>query len=223
MKKIGLFGGTFNPIHRGHIKVAKEVKQGFGLDRIWLIPAAVPPHKEGGKIVPAEDRLEMIRLAVGNDLDFSVSDVELKRKGPSYTIDTLKHFKSILSDETFLYFIVGLDAFLEIDTWKSFGDLFNEVPFIAISRPGAGYFGKTAKKWETLEKLLFSKVSMAYHFDDAKQAYVHPEKKPVYVFDVTPIDISATEIRKRIRSGFSIESMVPEKVKEYIESKGLYL
>jgi nicotinate-nucleotide adenylyltransferase len=222
MKKIGLFGGTFNPIHWGHIKVVKEVKQGFGLDKIWLIPAAVPPHKDRGNVAQANDRLEMIRLAVGSDSDFSVSDIELKRQGPSYTIDTLKHFKSSLSNNICLYFILGMDAFLEIDTWKSFRELFNEVPFIAISRPGTGCV-KNGNQWKALETILFSKVSMAYRFDASKQAYVHPDKKPVYVFDVTPVDISATKIRKRIRAGLSIESMVPESVKEYIQSKGLYL
>ena len=220
MHKIGLFGGTFNPIHMAHMKVAREVKQGFGLDGIWLIPAAIPPHKEKENVAGAQERLEMIRLAIGDDPALKVSDVELKRTGPSFTIDTLKHFKSILPDETCLYFILGLDAFLEIDTWKSFRELFDEVPFIAISRPGSG--AGEASKWEALESLLLSKVSRDYEFDESKQAFVHPVKKPIYIFDVTPIEISATEIRKRVQEGDAIKSMVPVKVKEYIESKGLY-
>ena len=137
---VGLFGGTFNPIHNGHLKAIEEVLKGFSLDKSYLIPSAIPPHKEQRNLVDAKDRMEMIRLAVATCPalmeSVTVSDVELKRKGPSYTIDTVCHFKSILPKDSRLYLILGLDAFLEIDTWKSYTNLFMLTSFIVIPRPG---------------------------------------------------------------------------------------
>jgi len=140
LKRIGLFGGTFNPIHLGHIQVIQEVKKGFGLDKIllnYLSVNSTPPKNRNG-LVDAGDRIEMIRLSFSTHPDFSVSDVELKRSGPSYTIDTVRHFKSILPEDTELVLILGLDAFLEIDTWKSYKDLFLLIPFIVMSRGTEG-------------------------------------------------------------------------------------
>lgn len=222
MKKFGIFGGTFNPIHRGHLIVAKEVRQGFDLDQICFVPAAIPPHKQTKKVAEASHRLEMIRLAIDSYDDFSVSDVELKRSGPSYTIDTLDHFKAIYTEETQIFFIIGMDAFLDIETWKSFQELFSAAPFIVMSRPGF-LNGEAENKISVVKKLLVAKISSRYHFDSSQNAFFHPEKKPVFLFDVTPVDISATMVRERIGQGKSITSFVPETVKEFIESKGLYL
>jgi len=222
LKKIGLFGGTFNPIHLGHLTVAQEVKEGFVLDKIWLIPSAIPPHKQMNQVAKALDRLEMIRIAIADNPNFSVSDVELKRSGPSYTIDTVDYFKAILPKETQLYFIVGMDAFLDIELWKSFMELFQVIPFIVMSRPGA-LTGELEKKEKRINDLLMTKVSREYRFDSARHGFFHPNKQPVFLFEVTPVDISATTVRKNRSRGRSIASLVPEKVKEYIESRGLYL
>jgi nicotinate-nucleotide adenylyltransferase len=222
LEKIGLFGGTFNPIHLGHLTVAQDVKEGFGLDKIWLIPAALPPHKKEKQIADAPDRLEMIRIAIADNPNFSVSDVELKRSGPSYTIDTVDYFKTILPKETQLYFIVGMDAFLDIELWKSFRELFQVIPFIVMSRPGA-MDGDRGTKKKTINDLLVTKVSTEYRFNSAQNAFFHPNQQPVFLFEVTPVDISATMVRTNRSQGRSIASLVPDKVKEYIESKGLYL
>jgi nicotinate-nucleotide adenylyltransferase len=222
LKKLGIFGGTFNPIHRGHLIVAKEVREGFDLDQICFVPAAIPPHKQTKKVAEASHRLEMIRLAIAGYDGFSVSDVELKRSGPSYTIDTLDHFKAIYSKKTQIYFIIGMDAFLDIETWKSFHELFSVAPFIVMSRPGV-LNSEPVKKVRVVTKLLVAKISSGYYFDSSRNAFFHPEKKPVFLFDVTPVDISATMVRERIGQSKSISSLVPEKVKEFIESKGLYL
>lgn len=223
LKKIGLFGGTFNPIHLGHLTVAREVKEAFDLDKIWLIPAAIPPHKQMKHIVEALDRLEMIRIAIAGDPDFSVSDVELKRSGPSYTIDTVDYFKTILPKETQLFFIVGMDAFLDIEIWKSFRELFQVIPFIVISRPGTSVSGNPEKKEKTIHDLLVEKISNGYRFESARNVFLHPDKQPVYLLEVSPVEISSTMVRRNRRQGRSIASLVPEKVKNYIESKGLYL
>jgi nicotinate-nucleotide adenylyltransferase len=222
LKKIGLFGGTFNPIHLGHLTVAQEVKDGFGLEKIWFIPSATPPHKKMKQVADALDRLEMIRLAIDDNPNFSVSDVELKRSGFSYTIDTLDYFKAIVPKETQLYFIVGMDAFRDIALWKSFKELFKVVPFIVITRPGA-VDGDRQEKEKILNELLVTKVSPEYYFEPTQNAFFHPDRQPVFLFEVTPIDISATVVRSNRKQCRSIASLVPANVKEYIESKGLYL
>lgn len=222
MKHIGLFGGTFNPIHLGHIQVIQEVKKGFGLDKIFIIPSALPPHKEPDGLVDAGDRVEMIRLSFSNHPDFAVSDIELKRSGPSYTIDTVRHFKSILPEDTRLFLILGLDAFLEIDTWKSYKDLFLLIPFIVMSRITSGEEVRVFER-KTFENYLKSKISEGYNISDSQSSYIHEEKQPVFVFDVTPVDISSTKIRKLIKTGRPIKSLIPEIVEAFIKSKGLYL
>jgi nicotinate-nucleotide adenylyltransferase len=222
LKRIGLFGGTFNPIHLGHIQVVREVKAGFGLDQILIIPSALPPHKEPDGVVDAENRLEMIRLAFSNDPNFMISDVELKRSGPSYTIDTVRHFKSISPENTELYLIVGLDAFLEINTWKSYHDLFLLIPFIVMSRI-INTENSTKLDWKSLKNYLQSKISKGYTFSSTQSTFNHDKKQPVCVFNVTPVDISSTTIRKRIKEGRSIKGLVPHIVEDFIKTKGLYL
>jgi nicotinate-nucleotide adenylyltransferase len=222
LKRIGLFGGTFNPIHLGHVQVIQEVKQGFGLDKIFIIPSALPPHKTPDGLVDAGDRIEMIRLSFSNHPDFAVSDVELNRSGPSYTIDTVRHFKSILPEDSELFLILGSDAFLEIDTWKSYKDLFLLIPFIVMSRGTEGINSRMFGR-KIVGDYLKSKISEGYNLSASQSSYIHKEKQPVYVFDVTPIDISSTKIRKLIKNGSPIKSLVPEIVEAFIKSKGLYL
>lgn len=222
MKRIGLFGGTFNPIHMGHVQVIREVKEKFGLDKIFLIPSAFPPHKETEGIIDGLDRIEMIRRSFSDDPDFVVSDVELKRSGFSYTIDTVRHFKSILPENTKLYFVAGLDAFLEVDTWKSYKDLFLLIPFIVMSRAVTGQ-RDTGLQWKHLDSYIKSKISDGYRHSASRSCYIHDVKQPIFLFEVTPVEISSTEIRERIRKGRTIKSMVPEPVEDLIKTKGLYL
>ena len=192
------------------------------MERIWITPASTPPHKEMQNVAGAQDRLEMIRLAVEGNSLFSVTDVELRRSGPSYTIDTLGYFESILPDDSRLYFIMGMDAFLDIETWKSFKELFRVAPFIVMSRPGSTD-SKGDDEWKAARDVLTSKVSSEYAYDSERNAFFHPEKKAVFLFQVTPVDVSSTMIRARIKQGLTINGLVPEKVKEYIKIKGLYL
>ena len=222
MRQIGLFGGTFNPVHLGHVRVIREVKAGFKLDEILIIPSALPPHKISENVVDAKDRIEMIRLAFLNDPDFVISDVELNRTGPSYTIDTVRYFRSILPEGTRLYLIMGLDAFLEINTWKSFKDLFLLIPFIVMYRSVGGKEPKTSA-WESLGHYLRSNISEGYTFSSSQSTYIHDKKQPVFVFDVSPVDISSTTIREHIKKGVSIKHLVPEIIENFIKTKGLYL
>jgi nicotinate-nucleotide adenylyltransferase len=220
--RFGLFGGTFNPVHIGHLRSALEVKEGFELQKIFLIPAALPPHKIPGEVADAGDRLHMLNLAVEDTAGFSVSDVELKRSGPSYTIDTVYHFKSVLPHDSQIYLIMGLDAFLEIDSWKSYEDLLVQIPIIVINRPqgdkpigGAG--------WEAIDDYLTDSIPGGYKFSARQNAYLARGRSPIYIFEVTMLDISSTNIRSLIKKGRSIGYLVPRRAAEFINSRGLYL
>ena len=135
--KIGLFGGTFDPIHWGHLRSAEEVREAFALDRVLLIPAASPPHKKRQPTTSPGDRLKMVRLAIAKNPSFAVSTVEISRRGKSYSVDTIRHFAARWPKDA-LYFILGLDAFREIGSWKDFQEIFPLCHFIVISRPGHG-------------------------------------------------------------------------------------
>ena len=220
--RFGLFGGTFNPVHLGHLRAALEVKEGFELSEIFLIPAALPPHKTPGEVVDAGDRLKMLNLAIENKAGFSVSDIELRRSGPSYTIDSVRYFKSTLPEPSKIYLVMGLDAFLEIDTWKSYEELMVEVSIIVVNRPigdrllsGAG--------WELLDDYLTSGISGGYKFSESQSCYLSDDKQPIYIFNVTALDISSTRIRGLIKEGRSIGYLVPREAAEFIKSRGLYL
>jgi nicotinate-nucleotide adenylyltransferase len=219
--RIGLFGGTFNPIHRGHLWAASEVIKRFNLDQIFLIPAALPPHKTPGAVANADDRLEMIHLAITDLSGLTVSDVELNRAGPSYTIDTVRHFKNTLADDSQIYLIMGLDAFLEIDTWKSYTELLEQIAFIVMARPNEDC-PEADQGWKILENYLQSTLSAGYKFLTARGCYTSEGKPPVHIVDIDAMDISSTKIRQNIKTKQPIENLVPSKVAEFIQSKGLY-
>ena len=220
--RIGLFGGTFNPVHIGHLRAALEVKEGFGLDQVILIPAALPPHKRPGDVADVADRLHMLNQALEATPGLTISDVELKRSGPSYTIDTVAHFKHSLPAQSRIYLIMGMDAFLEIDTWKSYDELLLQIPFIIINRPKSGAAANDSG-WKSMGNFLTSKISADYIFSESPSCYQSKNKQPVYTFEVTSLDISSTRIRNLINKDRSIEYFVPHKVADFINSKGLYL
>lgn len=219
--RIGLFGGTFNPIHRGHLWAASEVKKSFNLDQVFLIPAALPPHKTPGAVANADDRLKMIHLAIEGLSGITVSDVELNRPGPSYTIDTVYHFKQSFVDDSRIYLMMGLDAFLEIDTWKSHAELLEQISFIIMARPDAAC-PDARQGWKILADYLKSNLSGNYEFLAARGCYRSENKPPLHIIDIDAMDISSTQIRENIKKKKTIEYLVPAKVAEFIQSKGLY-
>ena len=220
--KIGLFGGTFDPIHLGHLRTVAEVSEKFGLSLTYLIPAALPPHKPHQVISPAENRLDMMRLAVGHLEAFKVSDIELKRTGPSYTIDTLQHFKSgPNAEEHTFYLIMGMDAFLEIDSWKAYLDIFRLVPVIIMARP-AGLSAPVESPWQRVIEFIRQNISSDYRITDAGAYDSDSEYQPIHFINVSLLDISGTRIRDLVRQGKSIQFLVPEKVESYILQRGLY-
>jgi nicotinate-nucleotide adenylyltransferase len=221
LQRIGLFGGTFNPIHRGHIHAADIVAKKFPLHKIILIPSALPPHKAPDNLAGAEDRLEMIRLAAADQVTLHVSDVEISRSGPSYTIDTVAYYQEHFSSQIKLYLIVGIDAFLEIETWKSYAELLKKIPFIVMSRPRAESPGGTLDV-DLIQEYLTRTVSTKYIFSSTDACFEHPDKKPIFILDIKPLDISSTDIRFRIKHNRSVRSLVPEAVEAYIQTRGLY-
>ncbi len=219
--RIGLFGGTFNPVHYGHLRAAKEVCEGFDLVNLYFIPSALPPHKDIKDVVSVVDRLEMTRLAVADNPEFILSDVELKRPGFSYTIDTVKHFKKSLNTHVELFLVMGVDAFLEIDTWKSFKQLFRMLPMIIMTRPlpdGQPH----SLEWKNMTAFIQEKISGSYQFSKEDGCYRHDRHHPVYRFNISMLDISGTKIRKRVQRGQSIRFLVPESVENYIYERGIY-
>lgn len=214
LKRIGLFGGTFNPIHFGHLRAAQEVLESFALDKIIFIPSAVPPHKQASDLADAEDRLAMIRLATQNCPQFEASDVEIRRSGHSYTIDTVRYFRSLMPDSR-LYFMIGSDAFWEIDSWKSYKELFLLISFIIMTRPGS------AEKY-AIGHYLKTKISQRYCFSESENVCIHPEKQPVFGMSGSFLDISSTQIRALIYKKKSIRFLVPEDVGNFIARRKLF-
>lgn len=215
MNLTGLFGGTFNPIHLGHLKVAEEVLGHFPLDTIMFIPSYIPPHKSSVEVAPVRHRLKMVEIACQGHPAFQVSEVEARRPGPSYSIVTLRRLKRARPEDRF-FFIVGADAFLEIETWKDYDQLLRECSFIVVSRPGFGI--------ESLEKVI-ERIKPAGVLSPGSQALFNsdnPGPGKLYLLEVPTPDISSSDIRKRLRAGQAITGLVPPGVEQYIEKHKLY-
>ena len=214
--RLGLFGGTFNPIHLGHLRAAVEVWEHFRLDKVLLIPSAHPPHKNVEDLASSEDRFEMVGLAVEGIPFLEASDVELARSGsgPSYTIETLQYFQGQYGSTAVIHFILGIDAFSEITTWKSYKSLFAAAHFIVMARPGS--------KLKDLEGFIRENISDEYQCDKASNTFRHPSWCSIFSFDITHLDISATQTRARIKQKRSIRFLVPEPVEAFLKRKGLY-
>jgi nicotinate-nucleotide adenylyltransferase len=212
--KAGILGGTFNPIHLGHLRVAEETGEDLGLEKVYLVPCGVPPHKSPPPVAGFSHRLEMVRLASKPSPLLEVWDIEGKRSGPSYSIETLRLFHSRFGSELELFFIIGMDAFMEIKTWKDYEDLFRYASFVVINRPGYH-----ADKFLTF----LDSLHIGLAWSPERKCFLHPSGTMVLKRDTTLMDISAGRIREMIRKGRSIRFLVPEGVRGYIEKAGLYL
>jgi nicotinate-nucleotide adenylyltransferase len=212
--KIGIFGGTFDPIHYGHLRSAEEVRGLFELQKVIFIPAAYPPHKDEKKVTEPIHRLEMVRIAISDNPFFDLSDIEFRRDGKSYSIETIKLLINKYGEGVPLFFILGSDAFAEIDTWKSFEEVLSITNFIVIERPGIKEFN--------LEGLLPEHVYRKFRWDKNREAFIHESGCGVYFRRCTQMDISSTKIREIVRRKGSIKYLLPKSVEEYIYREDLY-
>lgn len=199
VKRIGLMGGTFNPIHNGHLVTAEEARVQFALDEVIFIPSGKPPHKSERKIADAHHRAMMTLLATVTNPYFHVSQVEIERPGYSYTYDTVSYFQELYQGKAELYFITGADAILEIIAWKNVEQLFEKCWFIAATRPG---FDLSAIRSSDLPKAA---------------------KEKVFYMEIPALAISSTDVRRRIKEGRPIKYLMPSAVETYIYKNKLYL
>jgi nicotinate-nucleotide adenylyltransferase len=214
MRKIGLFGGTFNPIHYGHLRPAEEIAQRLGLDPVIFIPVSDPPHKGTKDLLPAPQRAEMVRLAIADNPRFSFSDAEIARPGKSYSVETIPRLRRLWGPEAEMYFILGLDAFLEIGTWKDPATLFTLCHFVILTRPGF-------EKIFTPEHLPVD-LAPDFCYDPNQDGYMHRSGFGVFPREITALDISSTQIREIVRRGGSIRYLVPPAVEKFIAAQGFY-
>ena len=214
-ERIGIFGGTFNPIHKGHVKAVLEVQKTFFLDKVLMIPSYIPPHKGAPDVAPPSDRLQMVKLAVASYPQFVPSPIEIEAKGKSYSILTLAKLKQQFPDAA-MFFILGVDAFLEIDTWREYKKVLKQCHFIVISRPG--YELNETKK--PLGGNYAERMVQVIETTKLDKAMLHPYK--IFLLSIDALDMASKDIRKKVKMGISIAGLVVESVEEYIQINKLY-
>ncbi|QGG47239.1 nicotinate-nucleotide adenylyltransferase [Heliorestis convoluta] len=198
--KIGIMGGTFDPIHYGHLVTAEAAAERFNLSPVVFVPSGRPPHKQKQKVTDSRERLRLTELATLSNCRFRISDIEVKRTGYSYTIDTVQWFYHHYGPNLELYFITGADAIVEIMSWHQVERLIQYCQFIAVYRPGyeRDHLHKTIAQWS----VEFS--------------------QRIHLIEVPALAISSTDIRERLQKGRSIKYLVPEPVEHYIRAQQLY-
>jgi nicotinate-nucleotide adenylyltransferase len=194
-KRIGIMGGTFDPVHYGHLVAAESARCSFALEQVIFVPSGQPPHKRERRVSSAEERLAMTELAIADNPYFVVSDWEVKRDRISYTYDTLRAFRQKYGDDTELFFIIGADSALQLMQWRKFEEFADYCSFIAATRPG-------------------------YRLEDCEL----PEKlaNKLFFAEVPQLDISSSDIRRRVAEGEPIKYLLPTSVEKYIFECGLY-
>ena len=198
--KIGILGGTFDPIHSGHLAIAEAARKRLGLAEVYFIPAAQTPFKDSANVSAVEHRLNMVRLAIASYPYFKLSTVEVDRPGPSYTVDTISELREKIGSENELYFIIGLDSLSQFSRWREPARIIRMCRVVAVPRPGYSVPDKKA-------------------LEDA----IPGISGRLTILDEPKLDISATEIRQRVKRGEPITDLVPDSVAEYIRKEKLYL
>ncbi|MDD5593242.1 MAG: nicotinate-nucleotide adenylyltransferase [Candidatus Margulisbacteria bacterium] len=200
MKRIGIMGGTFNPVHKGHLALARAAKKEYALDKIVFIPSGTPPHKALGQVIDKNERFKMVGLAIRGLPDYSVSRIEMDRPGYSYAIDTFRGLKKKFGARAKLFYIMGLDSINEILEWRKPLELFKLCEFIVGTRPGT--------KIRTFRRLI-------------KFPPLQKEVDKIHLMELKE-NISASDIRQRLKARKPVSRFVPKAVEAYIKKKGLY-
>jgi nicotinate-nucleotide adenylyltransferase len=207
--RIGLFGGTFNPVHAAHLRAAEEAREACALDHIEFVLSAIPPHKPGAAIASVEHRRRMLELAIADNAGFAVNTSEVERPGCSYSIDTILAAQARTPAARFT-FVLGADAFAEIESWKRFDEIFAHCDVCVLSRPGS-----------TVERPPIA-IENAFCYDSDRRVYAHVSGNALLFVSITPLMISASDIRQRCADGRSIRYLVPREVEDYLRTHGLY-
>ena len=215
--RTGLMGGSFDPVHRGHLLAASRVAEKLSLEEMVFVPARVSPHKDSRRPAAPAHRLNMLELCARADPRFRVCDAELRRPAPSYTVDTLRIFGETRSSDE-LYFIAGTEVFAEMDTWKDFGEIFGLANFVVVRRPGH----RAAADGSPASLALENGFRYSYG-EDVMEVFVRSGSNRLIFVDVDGVEISSTEVRRRARNGLSLESLVFPEVERYIAENDLYL
>lgn len=218
--RIGLFGGTFNPIHNCHLTIARQIRERLSLDQILFIPTGDPPHKPKGDLAPAMHRLEMVRLAIAGEPAFAVTDIETRRPAKSYSIDTVRLLRAQYGAAAELSFIVGLDAFLDFPSWRQAQDLLTLCHFVVVPRTGVA-FASLADRPALLSIPREPLEALDSRRQDRLDVPV-PGGTRLTLLRLPPCDISASDIRRRIRGGMSVASLLPASVESYIMRFKIY-
>lgn len=200
-KRIGIIGGTFDPIHYGHLIAANWAKESLTLEKVIFMPAGTPPHKLQNNVLDPIHRYKMVHIATKDNPSFEVSSLEINRRGPSFTIDTAKELTEKYQDEDVqILFIVGADSIIELHTWKDYEELLDKYYFIAVSREG------------------YEKQQFLQRIEEIHSIY----GKRIYNVEIPSIGISSTQLRKRVKSNKSIRYLIPAPVEQYIKENNLY-
>jgi len=213
LARVAVLGGSFNPIHHGHLLLADEILESLGVDRLLFVPAAVPPHKAPADLAPAADRFAMVQLAIAGHPGFAVTDLELRRPGPSYTVDTLRELAAG-GDE--LFFVIGSETFLDLLSWREPRQVAALARLVVIPRAGSPFDPHSAAAQKVLRE-----IGLA----DSGFAHVTPGEPPpraVLIAHVTSLPISASDLRRRVRAGRSLDYRVPPAVIDYVRRHRLY-
>ncbi len=210
--RVGVFGGSFNPIHFGHLRAAEEVREMLKLDLVYFVPASSPPHKIEGELAPGEHRMQMVRLATKGNRHFMVSDVEIRRAGRSYTIDTARHFAATLRQQANIFILMGSDQFGDLESWKECDELVRLASIAVHTRLREGQ--------------LTPRVSLAaldrFGYSKEQDHYVNQGGQTLSFVQTTFFPISATQIRRKIQNNESVNYLLPGDVVDYLRRHALY-
>ena len=219
--RAGLFGGTFNPIHNGHLMVAQQALGNLGLDSLTIVPCRTPPHKSAAYLAPAADRLQMIRLALPADERYRISEVEIQRPGPSYTIDTIDRFLTTTAPGSNLFLIMGMDAFFEIHTWKRYRQVIERTQPVVVTRRKAGA-RQPGDEIDRMDAYIRSHLCPDYRQLAGRSAWQRNDGACIHLLPTDPVEVSSSRVRERLAAGKPVDHLVPGAVNAYIEQKGLY-
>jgi nicotinate-nucleotide adenylyltransferase len=215
--QVGLFGGTFNPIHVGHLRAAEEVAEALGLERLIFVPSAQPPHKRPNRsdtLAPASLRLAWVKTAIASNPRFAVDSLELEREGPSYSVDTLRAFAARLEPARCV-FVIGQDAFVELGTWREPAALLELAHFAVTTRPPAG--NGSLETW--MPRVLASHVELA---PDGRSGRHRSANTWIRAIEITSLDISSSDIRARLRAGRSVRYLLPDGIHDAVVQSRVY-